>query len=197
VTAAARLNSGAALQAGVAAPSVLLGSFDVQGADPLHDLLRAARMGADEAVAVVLGRVRERATALLLEVDDGVIVTVPSHLPDARQPLLEEVAGVLAATRGWARADGALRRCSQAPEAKTAPVRDAAAEIESLEWRPPAGKTIVLLDDVVRSGISLQVCAQAIRATGDRRPVVGLALALACRASRTAKYLHPELPGRR
>lgn len=163
----------------------MLGEFRVRGIDPLHSLIRAARAGDTWAVAEVLRRVAGRASALLPPISGGVIVPVPGHLPSDMQPLLGEVAAVLAATREWTVANRALLRRHETPEAKTAPVRDRASEVTSLEWNPPPGETIVLLDDVVRSGTTFQVCADAIRAIGDSRPIVALALARADYRGRT------------
>jgi predicted amidophosphoribosyltransferase len=163
----------------VVAPVVLLGEFRVHGHDPLHALMRAARTGEAAAVAEVLDQVRRQAAAVLPAISGGVVVPVPSHLPDTVNPMLDEAAAVLAATQGWTFADGALVRRHPAPEAKVGPARSEASEVASLEWTPPPGQAIVLLDDVVRSGATFRVCAAAIQASGDARPIAAVALARA------------------
>jgi Phosphoribosyl transferase domain len=170
----------------LAQPPVLLGSFAVAGEDPLHALIRAARGGDPRAVSEVIDRTRGAAPSCWPRVTDAVVVPVPGHVPGAAAPLLLAVARELADARGWTCADDALRRRHPAPEAKSAPPREPGAEAGTLEWRsPPRGRTVVLVDDVVRTGATLAACVAAIRAALDDREVVAVVLAAATDHLRT------------
>jgi hypothetical protein len=161
---------------------ILLGSFRLGAADPLHALVRAARDGDPAAVADVVQRARQAAAATWEDLDDAVVVPVPPHVPRVPHPLLLAIAAELADVRGWSSAADALRRDRPAPEGKTADARDLDPEVETLHWQPPPyGAVIVLLDDVVRTGATLRVGAEAIRRAGDRRRVVAIGLAAAVR----------------
>jgi phosphoribosylpyrophosphate synthetase len=160
----------------------VLGSFPVGGADGLHELIRAARAGDPAAISDVLDHVRRAAPTVWPEIAAGVVVAVPGHLPGPAHPLLAAVSEEIAAVRGWRHVVGALRRHSPAPEGKAGGARAPAAEASTLEWRrPERGRAIILVDDVVRTGATLQGCARCIRVAGDERTVVAIALAAAVR----------------
>jgi predicted amidophosphoribosyltransferase len=156
---------------------ILLGSFKRSRPDALHDLMQSARTGEARAVTNVLQLVRERTSLLPAELGHGAIVTVPGHQPSRGNPLLATVAKDMAERMGWTHAERALLRRRAAPEAKLAAVRDERAEVATLVWHPPPGKTIVLLDDVLRSGTTIRVCVDAIRLTADARPITAVVLA--------------------
>jgi hypothetical protein len=159
---------------------VVLGSFDASGLDPLHLLIRAARAGEPSAVREVLGRVRRSVGPVWPTIAQGAVVPVPGHRPDRIAPLVLSAAFEIADARHWIYAGEALRRRRPAPEAKTGPARDFETEVRTLAWSPPSsGDTIVLVDDVVRTGTSIRVCSDVIRAAGDERPVLAIAIARA------------------
>ena len=160
--------------------AIVLGSFQLARASSLHRLIRAARTGDPTAIGTVVDRLGQAIGSIWPTITDGVLVPVPGHLPASDVPLVRIASSEIATRRGWVYAEGALRRRRPAPAAKTGPVRDRCTEIESLRWiAPERGQTIVLVDDVVRSGATLRVCAEAIRAAGDRRQIVAIALAAA------------------
>jgi phosphoribosylpyrophosphate synthetase len=160
--------------------AIVLGSFHVARASGLHLLIRSARTGDPTAIGVVVDRLGQSISSIWPTITDAVVVPVPGHLPASDVPLVQIASSEIAARRGWICAEGALRRCQPAPAAKTGPVRDRRAEIETLVWMAPEhGQTIVLVDDVVRTGTTLRVCGEAIRAAGDRREIVAIALAAA------------------
>ena len=159
---------------------IVLGSFHVSGAGGLHRLIRAARRGDPGAVGVVVDRLGRSIGSIWPTITNAVVVPVPGHLPALDVPLVQVAAREIATRRGWVCAEEALRRLLPAPAAKTGPVRDPRAEVESLRWIAPMhGSTIVLVDAVVRTGTTLRVCAEAIRAAGDGRDVVAIALTAA------------------
>jgi predicted amidophosphoribosyltransferase len=155
---------------------ILLGSFKRSRPNVLHDLIQSARAGEARALTNVLQLVRERASLLPVELGDGAIVTVPGHQPRGSHPLLATVASDMAERMGWTHAERALLRRQAAPEAKFAAVREERAEVATLAWYPPPGQTIVLLDDVLRTGTTLRVCVNAIR-RADPRPITAVVLA--------------------
>lgn len=156
---------------------ILLGSFQRSRPDPLHDLIQSARAGGDRALTNVLQLVRERTSSLPGELGDGAIVPVPGHRPSGVNPLLAAVAREIAEEMSWTYAERALLRRRPAPQAKLAAVREARTEVATLAWHPPPGRTIVLLDDVLRTGTTMRVCVDAIRWAADPRPITAVVLA--------------------
>lgn len=140
--------------------------------------MRAARAGDRAATAEVIDRVRRAALVAWPEIHSAVVVAVPGHRPGPANRLNLAVAGELAAIRGWRHVRDGLRRRRAVPEAKAGGPRDPSTDAATLEW-VPAGRddAIVLLDDVIRTGLTLQACAASIRAAGDRRRLVALAIA--------------------
>ena len=157
---------------------ILLGSFSADRTEPLHDLLRAARAGDANAMWEVLERVRNATAPAWLAIDDAVLVAVPGHAPGPANPLVLAVADALAVAHDWDHQRDALRRVRLGPEGKTGAERDATAESSTIEWKPVRGRAaIVLVDDVIRTGTTLDACLMAIRATGDLRPVFAMVIA--------------------
>jgi len=160
--------------------AIVLGSFRVAGASSLHRLIRSARAGDPTAMGTVVDRLAKTIGSTWSTITDGVVVPVPGHLPGSDNPLVEIASSEIATRRGWFCAEGALGRSRPAPAAKTGPIRDRRAEVGTLAWLAPQhGQTIVLVDDVIRTGTTLRVCAEAIRAAGDDRGIVAIALAAA------------------
>jgi hypothetical protein len=160
---------------------VLLGSFDRSASTGLHALIQSSRSGDPVAVHAVLERVRQVAGLPWPWLRPAVLVLIPSHLPNSTQPFLEAVAETLVALRGWQLATDGLVRIDRGPEAKSSRSRDPAVEASTLEWRHacPAAPAIVLLDDVYRTGATIEAARQAIARSGDSRPVLALVVAAA------------------
>jgi predicted amidophosphoribosyltransferase len=166
--------------------AILLGTISTAVDDPLHDLVRAARTGDAAAFSEVIDRVRLLAPDTWPDIRSAVVAGVPGHRPGPANRLVLAVAEELAGARGWSHARDALRRIQPAPEAKTGGIRAAPAEAATLAWAtPPEGIAIVLVDDVVRSGTTLDACAAAIRAASDQRPIVAVAVARSAVAGRS------------
>jgi predicted amidophosphoribosyltransferase len=80
-----------------------------------------------------------------------------------------------------------LRRTALAPAAKTLRVRDVRLEVGTLSWRESAmsadADMVILVDDVLRSGMTLAACRMAIERDGGarqrKRDVVAFVLARA------------------
>jgi predicted amidophosphoribosyltransferase len=157
---------------------ILLGTFSTDHSAPLHDLLRTARTGDVKAISEILERVRIADTLAWPAVERVLVVAVPGHRTGPANGLVLAVAGALALAHGWDQGRDALRRIRPSPEAKAGGARDAAGEAATLDWQaaPEAG-TIVLVDDVIRTGTTLAACLTAIRTAGDVRPVFAAVLA--------------------
>jgi predicted amidophosphoribosyltransferase len=156
----------------------VLGTFTARPADPLHDLIRAARDGDRTAAGHIIDGAREAAPRLLPGVTDAVVIPVPSHAVGTASLLVQAAAMAIARARGWWYAPASLRRRDPVAEAKAGGTRDVAAEAATIDWiAPRQGRRIVLFDDVLRTGMSVRVCAEAIRSAGDPREVVAVAMA--------------------
>jgi phosphoribosylpyrophosphate synthetase len=158
--------------------AILLGTISTASDDRLHALVQAARAGDAVALSTVIDQVRLAALDLWPDIHSAVVAGVPGHRPGPANPLVLAVGDELAGIRGWDYAPDALRRISPAPEAKAGGPRDSLAEASTLEWvGAPRGASIVLVDDVVRSGSTLRACATTIHAAGDHRPIFAIAIA--------------------
>jgi adenine/guanine phosphoribosyltransferase-like PRPP-binding protein len=157
---------------------IVFGAFGTGHADPLHELIRAARDGDRTAAGCVIDGAREAAPLLLPGVMDAVVIPVPGHAAGTISPLVRAASLAIAQARGWWYAAASLRRRGPVPEAKAGGTRDIGMEASTLEWSPPlSGGRIILVDDVLRTGMSVRVCAEAIRSAGDPREVVAVAIA--------------------
>ena len=134
-------------------------SFRRDGPSELHDLARALR-GGDEAaldavVAIVLaGAAREAPN--LLAAPDAILIPMAGHLTGTVSGSAQRLVDRLcAAGPGWAPAQGP-ERIADAPRALDAGVRDPA-EAATLHWPDVPGKgPVLLIDDVVHTGASLE-----------------------------------------
>lgn len=157
---------------------IVLGAFAAGHADPLHELIRGARDGDRTAAGRVIVGAREAAPLLLPGVTDAVVIPVPGHAVGTASPLVRAASMAIAQARGWWYAAASLRRRGPALEAKAGGARDIGMEATTLDWIPPLrGGRIVLVDDVLRTGLTVRVCAEAIRSAGDPREVVAVAIA--------------------
>ena len=157
---------------------VLLGSFVLGTTDPLHDLIRAARMGDPKAMLKITGKIRRASRRVWPGITDAILVPVPRHMPGPAHELVRAACEEIAVARGWPVATDAVMRTRSAPEGKTGAARDPEAEATTLTWvASTPGSAIVLVDDVVRTGSTIRACAMAVRASGDQRRVLAIALA--------------------
>ena len=142
--------------------------------NPLARAVRALKFHGQLAVARSLGR----AMASLASAEPGaVVVPVPLHVDRLRERGYDQAALLareLARATGLPLAVRALRRIQPTP-AQTA--LDAAARRSNLRGafasseRAPA-RTIVLVDDVLTTGATVDACARALRRAGAARVVV-------------------------
>ena len=160
--------------------AVLLGSFVLGTTDHLHELIRAARGGTPAAMRKITEAIRRTSGGVWPEITDAVVVPVPRHVPGPAHRLVMATCAEVGRTRRWPVATDALLRTRSASEGKAGGARDPEAEANTLTWiASTPGSVIVLVDDVLRSGATIQACAMAVRASGDQRTLLALALARA------------------
>jgi hypothetical protein len=148
---------------GEALTVIACGSFrrDVESAG--HDLVRRLRAGDEAAFQSTLALVRDALTREAVSIpapdDETLVVPIPGHRAgDGGMNGLQRLAEAVVAERpGWRVGSRSLIRVADAPEGKQGGPRDAGAEAATLRWSDvPDGVRVVLLDDVVRSGASLE-----------------------------------------
>jgi predicted amidophosphoribosyltransferase len=155
---------------------VLLGSMPAEGPSPLHELLRAARAGRPAARRTILERLGS--TPAPTTVRNALVVPVPGHAAGPPDAWLTLLATTVARAWGWRCEPKALVRGVSIAEAKRGGSRDPANEGGTLLWTPPGGDDpIVLFDDVVRTGTTLEACAMRVRSADAGRTILGVALA--------------------
>lgn len=146
--------------------TIALGAFAAGEGSPLHALIRRFRAGDEAAYRVAFDAA---ARALVDRADQlpagSLLVAVPSHSPDdTHRPLDRLVADLAAHTDRTVAGPRWLRRVREVPEAKlvwTDPARLAG----SLRWDAPRpSRSIVLVDDVIRSGATIEACLTTIAA---------------------------------
>ena len=162
--------------------TVLLGSFRIGQVDELHALIRVARGGMPAAANAVLGAVARSTEHAWPDVNAALVLPVPGHMPGGCSPLVEVAATIFAQRRAWGLDLAVLTRSRPSPEAKLGGARDPASESLTLSvaTRRSAprddAEVIVLFDHIVRSGATLLACADALRRSGDARPIVAIAI---------------------
>jgi predicted hotdog family 3-hydroxylacyl-ACP dehydratase len=154
-------------RAGDGIPVRACASFPLDAPSDLHDLARAFHAADAAALDAVVRLVTDavHAGAAGVSTAPAAVVVVPGHLPGSRNEPTLALAQRLVATLGWPRpGDGILVRLAPAPEGRTAVGRLPAEEAATLRWHtgdlPDAG-TVVLLDDVVRTGSTLAAAVAA------------------------------------
>jgi predicted amidophosphoribosyltransferase len=164
---------------------VTCGTFSHAGASELHDLVRAFRSGDEAAFETMVATAQAglaRELPELVAMEDLLVVPMPGHRALGSASPLGRCAAAIVATRpGWSNRPDLLRRVSDAPEAKAGGLRDVAAEASTLRWAPtPRSGTVLLFDDVVRSGATLGAAWQAAE-PNLRRRLIALAVFRATR----------------
>ena len=149
---------------------VLLGTFDPHDDGGLHGLIRRFRAGDPDACAAVARGALDALRGEFRQPPAAVLVPVPGHEPGSpggqRLALAREIARAL----GWALPEPVpLRRVHAVPPAKAGGSRDATAAAASLAWDDGGagpGSTIVLFDDVLATGGTIDASVAAIRRDG-------------------------------
>lgn len=163
---------------------VLLGTFDPRDEGGLHGLIRRFRAGDPDAFSAVVTGALGALRGEVRQPPAGVLVPVPGHEPGSLGGPRLALARELAHALGWALPEPVpLRRVHAVPPAKAAVSRDATAAAASLAWDedgPDPGATIVLFDDVLATGGTIDACVAAIRRDrGHAREIRVLVLARA------------------
>jgi hypothetical protein len=143
-------------------------SFPIDTPSGLHELARAFHGGDPDVLeavtAIVVDGLRRGAAGDHLTMPAAVVV-VPGHAPASVNGPCLALARRLVDTLGWpAPSQGVLARIAPAPEGRTATGRIPGDETVTLRWHAellPAAGSIVLLDDVVRSGATLMAASLA------------------------------------
>ena len=139
---------------------IACGSFHRTGRSELHDLAQAARRGdpaALDAVAAILSAGVAREAPALRAATDVTVVPMAGHRAGSVSGPAQELAlRLCAAHPGWKAAVGP-ERLADAPHALDADARDPVAEATTVAWRDvPGDGPVLLVDDVVRTGASLE-----------------------------------------
>lgn len=136
---------------------------------PRHELVRRFRAGDPGAVAQVLAQVRRAVAphAARMFAPGTIGVAVPGHRAGSVNAPCELLIRALAAEfPDLIPGPGVLVRVRDAPEAKAGQVRDPVAEARTLSWEAhlvPAGvRRVLLVDDVLRSGATLDAARAAV-----------------------------------
>jgi hypothetical protein len=149
---------------------------------PLHALVRSFRDGDPDAfeavLAIVVAALGAPGGVLGAEAAGPVaVVVVPGHLAATGNPPCERLVEALAARFPVVRpAPGVLVRVADAPMGRLGGDRDPGAEAATLVWRPrllPPARTVLLLDDVVRSGATLEAALRSAPPDVASRLVLG------------------------
>jgi hypothetical protein len=148
----------------------------------LHALARAFRAGDpvafDEVLGLVAGALEAGVPGLVAGVPGVPAVAVPGHRAGSGNDACSRLIVRLAALIPWLEpAPGLLERTADAPEGKTAPGRDPAAEAATLRWRPerlPAGALTdgALPGRALPDAIGRPGAAGSIGQTGHTGPIL-------------------------
>lgn len=164
--------------------------FDPSKPSAAHDLVFRARSGDHQALALVLTW-STIGLRRLIQFHAGTLlgVPVPSHDPARRNVVAEFLVAAWTRQGLMLSGSGSLRRTALAPIARTNEGLDSRSISRTLSWSPPATlsqeTTVVLVDDVLKSGTSIQACRYAIERDPSfrkGRPVPAIVVARADRS---------------